>query len=215
MQCIVLLGGSFDPVHSGHVTIAEHVCQLLGTRQLRLVPAGNPWQKTALIATPEQRIAMLEIAFEASTLAVTIDLWEIANRGQTYSIDYLPAIREKTGKDVSLVFVVGADQLLNFHTWRQWEVIFEYVHVLAVSRPGFDVSGSTMDRHVWHEFSKRLSMPQEIRSIPSGMTYLDGTTHVNISSTGVRDQIAHFAGHPPSVPPKVLDYIFRNNLYRP
>ena len=111
-RCIILLGGSFDPVHVGHVELGKYFCRLFKTDELRLIPAGNPWQKPLLKATPQQRIDMLYKAFGSLGFSITIDTQEIERSGATYTIDTLRSIREEAGNDVSLVFLMGADQLL-------------------------------------------------------------------------------------------------------
>lgn len=213
-DCIVILGGSFDPVHAGHIAIAEYFCHLFQTRILRLVPAGNPWQKPALHASATQRIDMLKLAFEASPLSVTIDRQETERMGPGFTVDTLRAIRTETGNHVSLVFVVGADQLLNLNTWHQWQQLFEFAHIAVASRPGFTLAPSTLPPEVHDLFFSRLADPDEIRSTPCGRTCLAENIAVDISASEIRKNTGPSDTYHPLVPAKVLDYIVKHNLYR-
>lgn len=213
-DCIVLLGGSFDPVHAGHVAIAEHFCNLFETKTLRLIPAGNPWQKTALHASAEQRIDMLRLAFEASSLSVTIDRQETQHKGPSFTIDTLRTVRGEVGSAISLVFILGADQLLNLNTWHEWEQLFEYAHIAVALRPGFDLTPSTIPTEIHDIFFSRLASPGEIRNTPHGLTCLSENIQLDISASEIRKKAKHSDAYHPLIPAKVLDYILKNNLYR-
>jgi nicotinate-nucleotide adenylyltransferase len=213
-DCIVLLGGSFDPVHTGHIAIAEYFCNLFETGMLRLIPAGNPWQKPPLHASVEQRMDMLCLAFETSPLSVTIDRQETERSGPSYTIDTLRTVRNEVGKAVSLVFILGADQLLNLNTWHEWKQLFEFAHIAVASRPGFSLTSSTVPAEVYDTFFSRLASPEEIRNTPFGRTCLAENVHVDISASEIRKRAGYSDTYHPLVPAKVLDYIVKNNLYR-
>ena len=112
-RCVALLGGSFDPVHHGHVALAALFANLLEPAQLRVIPTGQPWQKGGLDAAPADRIAMLERAFAAAALPVTLDLQEIERNSPTYTVDTLRNIRAEVGPEAALYtdFLVHRDWL--------------------------------------------------------------------------------------------------------
>jgi nicotinate-nucleotide adenylyltransferase len=213
-ECIVLLGGSFDPVHMGHVAIAEHFCTLFRAEELRLIPAGRPWQKSRLQATPEQRIAMLRLAFDGRGLPVTIDTRETDNASPGYTVDTLRAIRQKSGNAVSLIFILGADQLHNLDTWHEWKRLFELAHLAVAARPGFDVSPASLPHEVAQAVFSRLASPEEIRNTPGGMTWIDKEASPDISATAIRDTLWHSDTCHSLMPPGVPEYIMKHNLYR-
>lgn len=211
-RCIAVLGGSFDPVHTGHVALGNYFAKLLFSDVLRIVPAGNPWQKPPLQASAEHRIAMLRLAFSALSVPVEIDDQEIRREGATYTIDTLRTIRSQVGPDVSIALLIGADQLLGLHTWREWRSLFELAHLCAASRPGFDVS--QMDVEVQREFARRGAKPAQLRSTPHGLTCVAGNLAIDISATSIREALMN--GRTPAhamLPEPVLDYIQQHHLY--
>ncbi len=210
----MLFGGSFDPVHAGHVAIAHYFCNRFHTTQLRLVPAGNPWQKPPLDTRAEQRADMLRLAFESSPLSVVIDMQETAHAGPSYTVDTLKAIREEVGNVASLVLVIGSDQLVNLNTWHEWKQLFDLAHIAVARRSESAIASSSVPADVREIFFSRLASPEEIRSTPHGLTYLAENPLMAVSSTEIRKNISHSGAYHSLVPPEVLDYIVKNNLYR-
>ena len=105
-RCVAVLGGSFDPVHLGHVALAAHFLRLLQPDELRIIPAGNPGQKAPLAASGEQRIAMLERAFGALPATLVIDRQEIDRHTASYSVDTLRALRAELGPETAIAFLM-------------------------------------------------------------------------------------------------------------
>ena len=213
-RCIILLGGSFDPVHVGHVELGKYFCRLFNTNELRLIPAGNPWQKPLLKANPKQRIAMLECAFEPLGLSFTIDSQEIDRPGATYTIDTLRSIRHEVGPDVSLIFLMGADQLLRLDTWHNWRQLFDLTNIAVSARPGFSKSLALIPKAIADEFSRRFAAPEKIISTPAGLTYLATDLQINVSATEIRAALQNDQSPAALVPAPVLSYIKENNLYK-
>jgi nicotinate-nucleotide adenylyltransferase len=211
-RCITVLGGSFDPVHNGHLALGSYFARLLAPDELRVVPAGRPWQKQ--VATPAQhRLAMVERAFEGFTVAVTIDQQEIRRERATYTIDTLRALREELGPEVSIAFLLGADQLQQLHTWKEWRSLFDYAHLCAASRPGFALDDTHVPPEVRREFTQRAATPQQIRETPHGLAYLAENLSVDISATQIRIALERGGDTAMLLPPRVLDYINQRHLY--
>jgi nicotinate-nucleotide adenylyltransferase len=212
--CIAILGGSFDPVHNGHVALGEYFVDLLAPDQLRVIPTGNPWQKHGLQATPQQRVDMVRLAFDTQTAPVCIDTQEIDRATETYTIDTLQSLRKELGPDVSIVFLMGADQLQHLDTWQGWRELFDYAHLCAASRPGFGVEASSVPDAVMREFSRRAASPAQIRNTAYGLTYLASNLAVDISATEIREILHNGALPDALVPSGVLDYIEQHHLYK-
>jgi nicotinate-nucleotide adenylyltransferase len=211
--CVALLGGSFDPVHHGHVALAALFQELLKPDQLRVVPAGNPWQKSGLHASGEQRVAMLRLAFGEAGVDVTIDTQEIARGAPTYSIDTLRSMRAELGPDAAIVFLMGADQLQQLDTWREWRALFDLAHFGVAARPGFTLAHAALPAAVAQEISVRQGSLEQLRTTPSGRVFLAETLDVDISATQVRAALQRGAQANSLISPVVLDYIQQHHLY--
>ena len=212
--CAALLGGSFDPVHHGHVALAALFAELLAPDQLRLLPAGSPWQKSGLVASPEHRVAMLELAFRDAGLDAIIDRQEIDRSGPTYTIDTLRNVRAELGPDAAIVFLMGADQLRHLDTWRDWRQLFDVAHIGVAARPGFDLTEAALPAAVAHEITTRQGTLAQMRNKPSGLVYLAHTLAVDISATQIRTTLRHGDEANSLISPVVLDYIQQHNLYK-
>jgi nicotinate-nucleotide adenylyltransferase len=212
--CVALLGGSFDPVHDGHVALAELFARLLRPDQLRIVPAGRPWQKGGLEASDADRVAMLELAFGKAGFAVTIDLQEIERDRPTYTIDTLRAVRAELGPDASIVFLMGADQLQQLDSWREWRSLFELANIGVAARPGFALDADKLPADVAREMAPRLAGPERLRTTPAGLVCVAQTLAVDISATQVRAAVHDGSKANILVAPVVLDYIQQHNLYK-
>ncbi len=215
-RCILLLGGSFDPVHAGHVALARYFSALLHPDELRLVPAGQPWQKPGMQTPAEQRIAMLDAAFADWPTPVVIDEQEVRRDGASYAIDTLRALRTEFGPEVSIVMALGADQLLNLHTWRDWQQLFELAHLGFATRPGFALQGAAIDPTVAAQLARRLASPAQLRATAHGLAFVATNLAVDVASTAIRQALAEGDPNRASewLPGPVLDYIQRNHLYQ-
>ncbi len=215
---IGILGGSFDPVHTAHLAMADAFADALPLTEIRFLPAARPWQKHGLAATPEQRLAMLRIALEHHRpvrARYVVDTRELAREGDTYTVDTLAELRHELGPDVSIAFLFGADQLVHLHTWRDWRALWDYAHLAAVSRPGFDTAALAPDVAI--EWSARLGDAAALAASPAGRSFLLPTLALDVSATGIRAALADATRHDELdrlVPPAVLDYIRATPLYR-
>lgn len=213
-RCVALLGGSFDPVHNGHVALADYFVNLLQPDELRIIPAGNPWQKHGLQASGSDRMEMVRLAFDTQQVPISIDQQEILRSSATYTIDTLRAVRAELGPDVSIVFLIGADQLQHLNTWQQWQQMFDYAHVCAASRPGFAMDTAHVPDDVMQQFALHAGTPEQIRNTTHGLACLAPDLAVDISATDIRAALQR-GDHPISlVPDRVLDYIEQHHLYR-
>lgn len=196
---IGVLGGTFDPIHNGHLIIAEDARVKLGLERVLFVPAGEPWLKGHMsIASGAHRLEMVRLAIAANPhfIVSTVDL---DRAGPSYTEDTLDDLRRDLGEGVNLYFIVGVDALAEFPTWRHPERIVQMCHLVAVKRPGsLDVNVEPLER----------SMP----GIANRIISLDNPL-IDISSTDVRQRVA--AGQPITnlVPTAVERYIVEHTLY--
>jgi len=220
--CVTLLGGSFDPVHHGHVALAELFARTLHPDELRIMPAGQPWQKAGLQAGDAERVAMLELALQQASfppaVAVRIDTREIERKTPTYTVETLRELRAELGPAASIVFLMGADQLQKLDTWRDWHSLFALANFGVAARPGYRLDNGGLPPAVAAELAKRTTTPEAVRASPAGYVCLAHTLAVDISATEVRARL-HAGVETDTktgayLAPQVLDYIQQHNLYK-
>lgn len=212
-QCIAVLGGSFDPVHLGHVALAALFTELLHADGLRVLPA-RPWQKSTVQATDAQRVAMLERAFATANVPVVIDTQELDRVGPTYTVDTLRALRTELGADASIVFLIGADQLQRLDTWREWRALFELANLGVAARPGFSLADAALPSAVVEELAQRRASPELLRATPCGLVNVAPSLAVDVSATEIRSALRQGGEANALLPSVVLDYIQQHNLYK-
>ncbi len=213
-RCVAILGGSFDPVHQGHLALATYFVEQLQPDELRLIPVGSPWQKKGLQAGAQHRIEMLRRAFNKMALPVVIDQSEVEHQGFSYTIDTLRALRTLLGPDTSIIFLMGADQLQHLHTWKEWQSLFEYAHICAASRPGFHMDATGIAPAVQAEIFHRTGTLKQIRNTAHGFIYLAHDLTIDLSATEMRAQLQQGLRPNALIPAVVLDYIEQHHLYK-
>jgi nicotinate-nucleotide adenylyltransferase len=217
---VALLGGSFDPVHHGHVALAELFARLLAPDELRIMPAGQPWQKSGLQASDFDRLAMLKLAFEGAGFRTVIDTREIERDTPTYTVETLRELRAELGPDASIVFLMGADQLQKLDSWIEWESLFELTNFGVAARPGYRLDAAALPPAVASALAQRVATPEEVRASKAGRACLVHTLAVDISATEVRAALRADAPADERekvsalLAPQVLDYIQQHNLYK-
>jgi nicotinate-nucleotide adenylyltransferase len=187
------MGGTFDPVHHGHLSAASEVAARFSLDEVVFVPTGRPWQKSEQsVSPPEDRYLMTVIA-TASNPRFSVSRSDVDRPGPTYTIDTLRALHEGYG-DAELFFITGADALAQILGWHAAEELFSLAHFVGVSRPGYE----------------RVDLSR----FPDGAVTLLEVPALAISSTGCRARVA--AGDPVwyLVPDGVVQYIEKRGLYR-
>ena len=214
MNPIALFGGTFDPVHYGHVAFARAAFSQLELQKLLLLPAGNPYQKGRLpFASAPHRVNMLKCAFhEDHDLA--IDSRELTRIGPTYTYDTLLELRAEYGAKASLVWLIGGDAFAKLDTWYRWRELFSLAHFAVIDRPShrLDIAdGAAMLRK---EIDARLGTLLDAHTSPCGAVVMLGMAPPPISSTEIRRRILSGESIADLTPSAVCDYIEQHRLYR-
>lgn len=190
MSRLGVLGGTFDPIHNGHLAMSREARRLLGLAGVLLVPAARPWQREEPVASIDDRVAMCELA-AATEDSIEVSRIDARRDGPTYTVDTLAELAEAGVEDC--VWIMGADALAGFMTWREPERIWELATIAAVVRPG-----------------SQLTNP----GIPPDRLIMLEIAPIDISASEIRQRIADGASIHGLVPDDVADYIARKRLYR-
>jgi nicotinate-nucleotide adenylyltransferase len=187
------MGGTFDPIHHGHLVAASEVASEFGLDEVLFVPTGAPWQKADRDVSPAEDRYLMTVIATASNPQFSVSRMEIDRPGPTYTAETLRALRTSYGEKTELSFITGADALGQILGWRDAEELFELAHFVGATRPGH-----------------RLSDP----GFPEGKVSLVEVPALAISSTDCRERVAR--GEPVwyLVPDGVVQYITKRGLYR-
>lgn len=193
MPQVGLLGGSFDPVHRAHIALARAACQALSLAYVELLPAGRPWQRDQLGASPDHRLAMLRLAC-GDDPQLRINPIELRRPGATYTIDTLEALPPTA----RYTWILGADQLANFCTWHRWRDILGRVRLAVAQRPGASPAPPA-------ELARALT--------PDGLVRIPFPP-LDISASAIRQELAQGREPESQLDPLVLGYIRTHQLYQ-
>ena len=197
------MGGTFDPIHYGHLVIAEEVRATLNLAEMIFIPAGQPPHKPGRVITPAQhRLAMLELAL-ASNPHCTISLVEMDRTGPSYLVDTLRILRAQVSTHVELSFVIGWDSLEELHTWYQPQGILQQLDALvAVGRPGY-MDGDEYNNKQLETYLPNITQRLHVVQAPQ----------LSVSSTDLRQRVAEGRPIKYQVPEAVERYILEHGLY--
>lgn len=207
----VLYGGSFDPVHNGHLAVARNARDILQA-QVRLMPAADPPHKGPTGASAQQRAQMLQLAV-ADIPGLAVDLRELDRDGPSYTVDTLRQLRDEVGGTTPWAILLGADSFLGLPGWKQWRALFGLAHIVIAERPGSSLEAVAPELE--QEVSQRWAVqPADLHATPSGLVYRLQQPLLPESASAIRAAIA--AGTPWRhwVDPAVADFIDREGLYR-
>ena len=208
---IGIYGGTFDPVHYGHLRTALEVQETLGLAELRLVPCQIPPHRGEPGARPDQRLAMLHAALTDAPPGLSIDPRELERPGPYYMVDTLASLRRELHEGQPLVLIVGLDAYLGLPRWRHWERLFELAHVAVMRRPGFEPQWPP---ELAREQNLRLTpRAADLGGRPAGLIHCVTVTQLDISASRIRALIASGRSARYLTPHGVLDLIGRWGLY--
>ncbi|WP_392561682.1 nicotinate-nucleotide adenylyltransferase [Orbus sturtevantii] len=209
-----LFGGTFDPIHYGHLLPAIALAKEIKLAHISLLPNHIPPHKPQPEATTSQRLAMLRLAIENYPI-FSIDMREITKAKldkPSYTIDTLKAWRNENGNSQGLAFILGQDSLLNLPTWHNWQTLLDYCHLLICRRPGYADNTNDPFLKKWikrHQTNDIALLHQN----SNGSIYFANTPLEDISATEIRQQISSKKSCETLLPAKVWQYIQIHHLY--
>lgn len=209
MSPIGIFGGTFDPIHYGHLRTAFEILQALRFGEVRFIPSGDPPHRGATYAAAELRLEMVAAATQREPRFV-VDDREVLRDGPSYTVDTLASMREEQA-DVSMGLILGMDAFLGLSSWHRWEEILDFAHIVVAHRPGWrspDLGplGELLEAHGTHRV-------EDLHETSRGRIHIHAVTQLEISSTEIRELVV--AGRDPRflMPDVVRDVIMNSNCY--
>lgn len=208
-KAIGILGGTFDPVHLGHLRMALELYDSLDLAKVHITPCFQPMHRKQPVASPEHRLAMVQCAVAAEP-ALYADDREIKRQGPTYTIDTLLEMRTEM-PDTPLCILLGIDAFLGFTSWHRWKEILQLAHIIVAHRPHYHLPlagniSELIKAHIQNEIAF-------IHAHLAGGILLRPITALEISATDIRKQIAMRRNPRYLLPDSVYDYIKQHNIY--
>lgn len=207
---IGIFGGTFDPVHIGHLRSALEVAQFMALDELRLVPSARPPHRDAPQVRAHDRLAMVELAV-AGLAPLRVDDRELARDKPSYSIDTLESLRAELAADDQLFLLLGWDAFCGLPSWHRWNELLEHCHILVLQRPDADSEPPEALRNLMA--ARSLNDPLAL-SGPGGQISFIWQTPLAVSATQIRALLARGESARYLVPDSVLTYIHAHGLYR-
>jgi len=208
-DAIGLFGGTFDPVHFGHLRAALEAREKLGLSRLRLLPAGDPPHRSDTVATAAQRLAMLDLAV-ASCEGLQVDDRELRRAGPSFMVDTLAEVRREAGT-APVLLLIGQDAANALDSWHRWRDLFSLAHLVVMRRPD---AHFLCDGELLRQIERRrVAQPGDLLKAPAGQVLPLEVTQLDISSTLIRHLLAEGRSPQFLLPDPVLEYIRRQHLY--
>jgi nicotinate-nucleotide adenylyltransferase len=210
---IGIYGGTFDPVHYGHLRTALEVADTLELDELRFLPCGLPPHRKLPEAAGHLRLQMLELALCDADPRFRIDCRELKREGPSYMVDTLRSLRGEIGRATPLCLIVGMDAFRGLQSWYRWQELFDLAHLIVMGRPGTRAEDDAKTLRVCAG-RRQADQAGMLRMQPSGLVYFAEVTQLAIAATRIR-QLIH-SGHDPRylLPDPVLEFIRQQGLYR-
>jgi nicotinate-nucleotide adenylyltransferase len=212
---IGVLGGTFDPVHMGHLRLAEELADGIGLSKVRFIPSGTPPHRGPPRVAGVHRLEMVRLGIAGNPMFETDDR-EIRRQGVCYTFDTLNELRAEVG-DRPLCLLMGSDAFSALTTWHRWEELFDMAHIVVAHRPGFSLQElqSSLPGPLRKIYLQRLTTSTGIlRRDSGGAVYAREVTALDIAATKIRGLLAGGTSARYLVPDSVLDYIDSNHLYK-
>ena len=202
-------GGSFDPIHNGHLLAAQDLLEQLHLDTLNFTPCYLSPLKQKTACSSQHRVNMLRLAIE-DCAQFSLDLRELEREGNSYTVETLAQLRAEKGEAACLLWVVGWDAFLSLPSWHRWREIFDFCNVVVVNRPGF---AETIPGELQHWCNAREVIQEELKEFNFGKVVFLNTRSIEISSSTIRERCARGLPIRFMLPPKVEQYIFDNQLF--
>jgi nicotinate-nucleotide adenylyltransferase len=212
MQLIGLLGGTFNPIHFGHLRMAQELADALNLAEIRFIPSANPPHKAAPTVPAQQRAEMVQLAIADNPL-FKLDTRELNRTGASYTIDTLVSLREELGENGSLCLIMGSDAFSKLDSWHRWDELLHYCHIILVQRPNSQSQPKLSDELTAFLSDHYTENSDDLAGKSAGYIHMQQITAQEISATKIRVMLAAGKSTKYLVPDMVLAYIKQQHLY--
>ncbi len=204
---IGVYGGTFNPVHYGHLRTALEVKEIFALDEIRLIPCHLPPHREQPDVSAETRLILLQLAIEKSS-GLIVDRRELDREGPSYMVDTLKSLRTEF-VDCPLLLFIGADAFAKLNLWYRWRHLFDYAHIVVMTRPGYK-------RHALCDFlnSRLTDQREKLKKQAAGCLFFQNVTQLDISATVIRKLLANGKDPRFLLPDAVIRYIKQHKLYR-
>ncbi len=210
IEPFVFMGGTFDPIHHGHLRTALELQQWLGIKEVTLIPSGEPVHRSEPGCGAENRLAMVKLAV-ADAASLLVDSREVDAKSPSYTAITLASLRQSLGEQRPICMVMGMDAYLGLSSWKDWHTFLSLCHIIAVARPGYDYHANpVMDAFTQQH---RLASVSDLWRQPAGGVLIHELTPLGISATQIRELIAQGKTPRYLMPDQVWEYIKQHQLY--
>ncbi|WMY73281.1 nicotinate-nucleotide adenylyltransferase [Buttiauxella selenatireducens] len=206
-----LYGGTFDPIHYGHLKPVEALAKQVALQQVTIMPNNVPPHRQQPLANSQQRKAMVELAIAEKPL-FHLDDRELQRETPSYTVETLEQLRAEIGATQPLAFIIGQDSLLNLQRWHRWETLLTLCHLLVCQRPGYSLTMNTPAEQQWLD-AHLTSSVEQLHARPAGKIYLAQTPMYDISATNIRQRLEQHLPCDDLLPPAVAEFIRQHHLY--
>lgn len=216
-KLVGILGGTFNPIHYGHLRMAQELADALGLCEVRFTPSANPPHKITPIVSAEHRAAMVKLAIDDNAL-FKLDTRELERSGASYTIDTLISLNEELGgendQNIAFCLIMGSDAFAKLNTWHRWQELLNYCHIVLVQRPSTLLNQPKLPEELTvllHDHYTENVI--DLTSKTTGYIHMQKITAQDISATSIRDNLKLGISPRYLTPNQVIEYIKRKNLY--
>ncbi len=212
MQLVGLLGGTFNPIHYGHLRMAQELADALNLSAVRFIPAANPPHKPAPEVSAGHRAAIVELAICNNPL-FKLDTCELTRTGASYTFDTLVSLRKELGENVALCWMMGSDAFVKLNTWHRWRELLNHCHIVLVQRPVAENQPKLSDELTTFLQDHYTENMDDLSEKSAGYIHMQAIPPLDISATKIREQLKASRSPRYLLPDNVLEYIATHKLY--
>ena len=208
-----ILGGTFDPIHFGHLRMAQELSDALNLSEVRFIPAGYPPHRNQPATSAAHRATMVSLAIADNT-TFSLDDRELKRSGSSYTIDTLQSLRDELGQDAAICLLLGSDAFVRFNTWHRWDEILDICHIALVERPATkpkEALPQVLQTLLHDHYTENTA---DLASSSAGFIIMQKITALDISATRIRESLQHNLSPRYLMPDSVINYIRVQLLYR-